>query len=449
VLQDYIFSLQTEAAPYKKSEMKNAMGKISLRQFTTYRWVLFAMAGALYFMVCFHRLTPTVIARDLVFSLHADAVTLGIIASAYFYLYSGVQPIVGYLSDTVGPRKIMSLFFVLAATGTIIFATAANAGMAALGRALLGAGLGGIFIPSLKLFSRWYPAEQFTGLTGIMLTISGLGSITAALPLTYLVALLGWRMSFLGIGIFSFVLAASCWMIVRDSPEEKGWTGFGHDYSPSSEREPTSIWNKLAMIFGKFDFWIICLATFLTGGAASFQGLWAVPYLLDVFGISRVRAGWILMSLPLGFALGGPLFGFLISRFCLNRKRVLLFGLGWGCVGWIVMIIFHQREHLALIVPIFFLLGLSSGGTLPLCYTITRDLFPLWLLGTASGLMNMAAFFGTALYQPFTGYLLKGSDTAHPGSYSFEAYRILLIVFALSYLAAAVSTALLRNREKS
>ena len=132
MLQDYIFSLQTEAAPYKKSEMKNAMGKISLRQFTTYRWVLFAMAGALYFMVCFHRLTPTVIARDLVFSLHADAVTLGIIASAYFYLYSGVQPIVGYLSDTVGPRKIMSLFFVLAATGTIIFATAANAGMAAL-----------------------------------------------------------------------------------------------------------------------------------------------------------------------------------------------------------------------------------------------------------------------------------------------------------------------------
>ena len=60
------------------------------------------------------------------------------------------------------------------------------------------------------------------------------------------------------------------------------------------------------MIFGKFDFWIICLATFLTGGAASFQGLWAVPYLLDVFGISRVRAGWILMSLPLGFALEAP-----------------------------------------------------------------------------------------------------------------------------------------------
>ena len=122
------------------------------------------------------------------------------------------------------------------------------------------------------------------------------------------------------------------------------------------------------MIFGKFDFWIICLATFLTGGAASFQGLWAVPYLLDVFGISRVRAGWILMSLPLGFALGGPLFGFLISRFCLNRKRVLLFGLGWGCVGWIVMIIFHQRGHLALIVPIFFLLGLSSGEHLALLH---------------------------------------------------------------------------------
>ena len=239
MLQDYIFSLQTEAAPYKKSEMKNAMGKISLRQFTTYRWVLFAMAGALYFMVCFHRLTPTVIARDLVFSLHADAVTLGIIASAYFYLYSGVQPIVGYLSDTVGPRKIMSLFFVLAGNRDDHFRHRRKCRD---GRSGKGA-------------ARRRPGRDLHSQPETLQPLVSRGTIYwpdgdhaddqrawqyhCCAPANVSCRASRLEDVILGIGIFSFVLAASCWMIVRDSPEEKGWTGFGHDYSPSSEREPT------------------------------------------------------------------------------------------------------------------------------------------------------------------------------------------------------------------
>ena len=76
-----------------------------MNHFKSFRWLLFGMIGALYFLAHFHRMAPTVIARDLALAFDADAMVLGMIASTYFYLYSVSQPVVGYLSDTVGPAK--------------------------------------------------------------------------------------------------------------------------------------------------------------------------------------------------------------------------------------------------------------------------------------------------------------------------------------------------------
>jgi sugar phosphate permease len=422
-----------------------------MKSFKIYRSAILTIIGILYFFVCLHRLSPTVIARDLTLSLHADAVILGIIASSYFYLYAAMQPLVGYLSDTTGPRKVMSLLFFISAAGAVIFGLAPNAITAVLGRALIGAGLAGIFIPALKIFSRWYPANQFAGLTGIMITIGGLGGLAAAMPLTYLVVLLGWRGSFVAIGVLSAALAILAWIIVRDSPADRGWPVLNaEDNAAPKAGEEIRISQRLATVFGNPDFCLICLAVFLIYGAAlSFQGLWAVPYLMDVFGLDQVRAGWMLMAWPLGWAIGGPSVGFLSDRLHLNRKKALLWCLGLSSFGWLLLIFLQGREHLVIVVFLLFLLGLTAGGVLPLSFTITRDLFSFRLMGTATGLMNTASFFGSAVYMPLTGFLLNFTASARPGSYSFDAYRTLFIVFLLSYAASFIAMALLSNRKTS
>ena len=106
---------------------------------------MFIVLGAIYFLACLHRTAPTVIARDLMKAFETDAALLGFIASAYFFLYSAVQPPVGILSDTIGPRKVITIFTMISAAGCIIFAMSANAKFAIIGRALIGAGVGGIF----------------------------------------------------------------------------------------------------------------------------------------------------------------------------------------------------------------------------------------------------------------------------------------------------------------
>ena len=422
-----------------------------MKAFKIYRWAILLIIAILYFFVCLHRLSPTVIARDLALSLQADAVTLGIIGSSYFYLYAAMQPVVGYLSDTKGPRNVMALLFLISAAGAIIFGLAPDATTAILGRTIIGAGLAGVFIPALKVFSRWYRGNQFTSLTGVMITVGGFGGLAAALPLTYLVVLLGWRGSFVAIGLLSVVLAILAWIIVRNSPEDKGWPSLSaEDSAASKASEAIRISDRLVTVFGNVDFCLIFLVTFLISGAAlSFQGLWAVPYLMDVFGLNRVQAGWMLMAWPTGFAIGGLSIGFLADRLNLNRKKALLWGLGLSILGWLLLIFLREREHLVIVAPLFFLFGLIAGGTLPLSFAITRDLFPFGLMGTATGLMNTSSFFGSAVYMPLTGFLLKGTISAHPGSYSFGAYQKLLVVFLLSYAVAFVIMTMLSNHKAS
>jgi sugar phosphate permease len=253
------------------------------------------------------------------------------------------------------------------------------------------------------------------------------------------------------IGLLSAFLAVLTWIIVRDAPDDKGWQVYNAENSPALPAgKEARLLKRLATVFGNPDFCLLFFTTFLIYGASlTFQGLWAVPYLMDVFGLDRVRAGGMLMALPLGFAIGGSSIGFLIDRLNLNRKKSFLSALGLSLLMWLILIFLKEREHLVIVVPLFFFFGLTAGGSLPLSFAITRDFFPSWLMGTATGMMNTASFLGSAIYMPLTGFLLSSSVSAGSGSYSFDAYRKLLIVFLISYAIAFVAMAILSKRKDS
>ena len=414
-----------------------------------YRWFIFGILGTIYFLPCLHRVAPTVIARDLAQAFNADATVLGLIASSYFYLYSAVQPPVGILSDSIGPRMVVTIFTIIAAAGGLIFGTASNAAMSTLGRALIGAGVGGVFVPSLKIFSRWFRASEFASLTGILLAITGLGGLSAALPLTYLVLLLGWRISFVLLGVFSLFLALICWAVVRDRPEDKGWPPVEIEAAQSQPvasgpSEDMRTFNRLGLIFRSLNFWMITLALFFSGGVSlTFQGLWAVPYLMDAYGLSRVKAGGLLMVIPFGFAVGAPVLGLLIDRFALNRKGVVIGSMGLSISCWTILLLFGGRSSYLLVIPLFLILGLLGGGYLTVFMTITKELFPPWLTGTAVGLINPAAFLATALYQPLTGFVLDKVGRLDSGAYPLQAYQLVFIVFLISIFIALIATFML------
>ena len=109
-----------------------------------HRWMVFSVICLVYFLVYFHRVSTSVIVPDLLEAFHTNATALGFMSSMYFYLYAFEQPIVGYLSDRIGPRRVIGYWSIAAAAGCFLFGMAPSIGWASVGRALIGLGVGGV-----------------------------------------------------------------------------------------------------------------------------------------------------------------------------------------------------------------------------------------------------------------------------------------------------------------
>ena len=340
-----------------------------------YRWLMFVIGGIIYFFACLHRVSPTVIAHDLTLEFTLNATMLGLIASAYFYLYAFIQPPVGVLSDTIGPRRVVTFFTLIACIGSIVFGMATNPVMAIFGRCLIGIGVGGIFVPVLKIFSQWFRPDEFASLAGIMLAIGYLGGIFASAPLTLLVLNVGWRISFIIIGVLTVLMGGLFWIVARDKPEDKGWPSIaaGPQTSNIDQDAPEGITTKqrLKRVVIHPGFWMITLSIFFVGGAGiTFSGLWAVPFLIDIHHYSRMESGYMLMLSMIGFACGAAMSGFLVDRLGLNKKTIVIVTLSLGIIYYTLFCTIGDKLPNTVLIIIFLVMGICGGSTVPIFMAI-------------------------------------------------------------------------------
>ena len=199
------------------------MNRSQVHSVLRYRWVIFAIMALTYVSAFFHRICPAVVALDIQAAFGVSGGLIGLMASAYFYSYALIQFPAGLLSDSLGPRKTVTLFLIIGAVGSFMFGAAPTVETAVVGRVLVGLGAGMAFTPTIKIFSRWFRVNEFTRMTGVLLLMGGVGALSAAAPLAWISGLVGWRASFQIIGCGTLLLAGLVWLLVRDQPEDKGW----------------------------------------------------------------------------------------------------------------------------------------------------------------------------------------------------------------------------------
>ena len=162
----------------------------------THRWIVFLMICLVYFFVYFHRVSTSVIVADLLKAFQTNATALGFMSSMYFYLYALEQPLVGYFTDRIGPRRVIAYWSIAAAAGCVLFGFAADIGWAAAARALIGIGVGGVYVPALKSLSLWFGQKEFPTMVGLLMSVGNLGAIIATTPLAWAAGAWGWRPTF-------------------------------------------------------------------------------------------------------------------------------------------------------------------------------------------------------------------------------------------------------------
>ena len=188
-----------------------------------FRWLLFFVLALAYFFVYFHRIALSVVADDLIKEFQTTASIMGLLGSVYFYCYAAMQFPAGLLSDSLGPRKSVTFFLVIASAGSIIFGFAPTIKVAFIGRVMVGLGVSMVFIPTMKIFSQWFRTHEFAFMTGIFNAVGGVGVLAATWLLALMTSLLGWRVSFELIGVCTFIVVALVWLVVRDRPADMGW----------------------------------------------------------------------------------------------------------------------------------------------------------------------------------------------------------------------------------
>jgi predicted MFS family arabinose efflux permease len=395
-----------------------------IRKRDSRRWKVFFIISSIYFFVYFHRVSTSVIAGDILTDFGVNATALGFMSSMYFYLYALGQPFVGYLTDRIGARRVIAYFTFAAAAGSFMFALAPDIVWASTGRALIGIGVGGVYVPAVKAFSEWFETKEFATILGLLMAVGNLGAIVATTPLAWAADNWGWRISFHIIGWISLLLAALAFFMIKDFyiQEEK-----------YSSKEP------FYGIFGSFHFWILAVIFFgVYGVVMTFQGLWATPYLMAALQTDRLAASRLNMLIPAGFIVGAPLFG-LISNWIIESKvNIMIWLLAVLCLSW-AGILFGMKLGLLPVCLILFCMGITTGGFIGMLWAHIKETIPAGILGTVSGILNPSPFLGVAVFQVLTGTMLDRGRLGE-GAYPTGAYKSSFVIcFMVSVICFALS----------
>jgi len=369
-----------------------------------HRWMVFSVICLVYFFVYFHRVSTSVIVSDLLEAFHTNATALGFMSSLYFYLYAFEQPLVGFLSDRIGPRRVIGYWSLAAAAGCFLFGMAPNIGWASVGRALIGLGVGGVYVPAVKAFSLWFRKNEFATMIGLLMSMGNLGAVIATTPLAWATDSWGWRPTFFMIGGITLGLAFVTLLLTRDyvSPSEPSQV----NPAASSGGNPSPK-TKAVHVLASGQFWIIAIIFFgIYGTLVTLQGLWATPFLMTVLGIERIFASKLNMLIPVGVIIGAPFFGWLTDRFSFDKRNTLISILIVYTITWVGIVFFFSQLGTSGLSLMLLVMGIATGGFISTLWGIVQEITPLEILGLTSGMLNPAPFFGVAVYQVLTGAIL-------------------------------------------
>ncbi|MBK5276470.1 MAG: MFS transporter [Desulfuromonadales bacterium] len=378
------------------------------RSITRKRWTIFATLALMYILVYFYRVSLAVVAGDVSRELQLSPQQLGSLAGILFYVYAAVQLPLGPMIDRLGSRLVISGSGILTAIGGILFSQAESLATAMAARVLIGIGTASVLMATMTIFSHWFSKQEFGRVSGFMVAVGNLGNLAGTAPLALAVAAIGWRSSFLVVGILQILVTLLVYAMVRDRPPVAATDALSNPSPPDSEGERGGVLSAWGEIFGNRDFWLLGVIAFAWyGNYLALQGLWGGPYLRDVLQLSREATGRMLMFTSLGFISGSMVTDTIARRFFKSYKLTLLAGqtglllLMTAFLGWAELL------PKPLLMAVFFAIGLAvSSGVM--IYPIIRSMFRVQIVGTALTSLNFFVLMGAASTQQVMG-LIVGS----------------------------------------
>ena len=372
----------------------------------------------LYFIAYIDRVNMSVAAPLIKEEMGLTNIQLGMVFSAFAYPYAVMQILGGWLADRYGPRKILIVLSLLWGGATLLTGFVGSLASLLVLRLALGLGEGGAFPTATRAFTSWMPISQRGFAQGITHSFSRLGGAVTPPLVIAIIAIAGWRESFVVLGAVSLAWTVLYFFTFRDTPqehsrvtpEELAEINAGRVEKPRTEKGPTP-WGRL--IGGM---WKVTLVDFCYGWSLWVFLTWLPSYLKDTRGFDLKQMA-LFTALPLMAGVVGDTLGGVVSDHLYKRTGNLRFArisvLVVGLVGALICIapVTSTSDPMTAVMLLsgsFFCLELTNAVLWSLPIDIAGD-----YAGTAAGMMNTG--FGIAgMVSPMAfGYLIETT-----GSYS-------------------------------
>jgi MFS family permease len=394
--------------------------------------LIVSIFSALYVLSVFYRVSNAIIAPNLYSDLGLNAETLGILGGSFFYSFALLQIPLGPMLDRIGPRIIVTCFSLIGAFGAFLFAFGQSFITVLFGRILNGVGMACVLMGALKVFTTEFPENKFTTLLGIVISVGTIGNMLAASPLAYLTSTIGWRNTFLIVGVVTIVFALLIFWVLGGQRKKEGGSA-----SPVLPGSKIGIFPSIRLILGSLSFWQGATVTFFRYGTLiSLQGLWLGPYLMDAKGYSPIQAGNMLILLSIGMIIGAPIAGRLSDRTFPSSKGVILWGSSFYCLSLFPLVGVLKIESPFVYGFIFFFIGFFNTFGMAI-FSDVKERFPIAISGTAMTLLNFFHVAGAAILMQLFGRIIESFPKVNH-SYPVEAYHLCFLIGFLTMAASLV-----------
>ena len=389
----------------------SAVANPSLRP-SLVRWRILGLIVAISLVSYLLRGNLSIAAPTMMANLQLSEIQWGWVMAAFPLGYALFQFPGGVWGGRVAPRKALMLIALawaalVALTGAVPSIDMAPAWAILVSlvcvQFLVGVAHAPVFPVVAASIERWFPVGGWAlpnGLTSSGLTI-GLALTASALP--WLIGACGWRVAFVLLAPFGFMVAAAWWWYARDRPAQHPAANAAEVALISAGRDAVELASQPNPQGLASPSWLRVLknrdALLLTLSYACMNFVfyvvfsWGFYYLVKVRGFSEQDAGFLTSAQWLGAGIGAALGGWSGDRLC---RRL---GLRWGC-RWPIAI--------GLLASAALLLGVAmhpsaevAAAMLGLCFFFNQSTEgPYWATataiggrhaGAAGGLMNTGA----------------------------------------------------------
>lgn len=396
------------------------------------RYVL-AVLVAMYTCNYLDRFVLTIMIRDIKADLEISDAMVGFLmgpAFAFFYTFAGIP--IARLADVGSRRTIIAVGMALWSGFTAVSGFVTSAMQLAVARVLVGVGEAAGAAPAHSLISDYFPRDQRATALSIFQGGVYFGSMLGLVIGGLLVEPIGWRMTFLAVGLPGFLIA----LLVRFTVREPVRGAFDAP-APTGSARPT-LFEVARHLMRKPSFWLIGLGAGIASFAGTGYGMWMPAFLERVHELPRSEIGvrFGLIQYIAAFV-GSILNGRIADHF--GRRDVR----GYSLVGGISVVLMIPIMTAQLLWPdgrqaIYFSIpaALCSAGWAPIAYGMAQNLAPQSMRAVASAFtIVFITFLGTGLGPWAVGAL---NDALEPRYGVFAIRYSLLIVLWTCSLGAVL-----------